>query len=235
LVVGMGTRKLNNQELDALGKRLVRRASMPVSEIDRIVGKADLFAGVTKRIAAVQPGSASGMRPYRYIKISFSVAAACVLVLSGLLVTSVFRDAGDTAVTTARGSQSDVSAVIEPVSGSVPDTAGTVDPPQGKVYRPAAARAYQRASRTTERRRQRVHRHRLPVSQHVAVKERPFIPLTMQGEPYETGGRVIRVEIPRSSLFAMGVNVPLENGPESVKADLLIASDGTPRGIRVLD
>jgi hypothetical protein len=55
-----------------------------------------------------------------------------------------------------------------------------------------------------------------------------------QDEPY-SGGRVIRVDMPRSSLFALGVNVPLENGPDVVKADLLIGPDGTTRAIRVVN
>src|SRR5438874_326484 len=48
------------------------------------------------------------------------------------------------------------------------------------------------------------------------------------------GGRIIRVDMPRSSLFALGVNIPLENDAEVVKADLLIGSDGMTHAIRVV-
>jgi hypothetical protein len=63
-----------------------------------------------------------------------------------------------------------------------------------------------------------------------------FYALSYAGDPNETerGGRIVRVDIPRSTLFAMGVDVPLENETETVKADLLIGSDGVTRAIRVV-
>ena len=41
--------------------------------------------------------------------------------------------------------------------------------------------------------------------------------------------------MPRSALFAMGVNIPLENDAEVVKADLLVGTDGVTRAIRVVE
>jgi hypothetical protein len=63
-----------------------------------------------------------------------------------------------------------------------------------------------------------------------------FFPISYAGEPEEAsyGGRIIRVDLKRSSLFAMGVNLPLENDDEVVKADLLVGSDGVARAIRVI-
>ena len=62
-----------------------------------------------------------------------------------------------------------------------------------------------------------------------------FYPLTFAGDPVETtsGGRVMQVELSRSSLFAMGFNIPIENGAELVKADLLVGPDGVARAIRL--
>jgi hypothetical protein len=67
------------------------------------------------------------------------------------------------------------------------------------------------------------------------LPEVEFIPVTYTGDLNETvrGGRVVRVEMSRASLFAMGLNVPLENGSETVKADLLIGPDGVTRGVRL--
>ena len=67
------------------------------------------------------------------------------------------------------------------------------------------------------------------------VKE--FYPVTYTGDTGETvrGGRVIRVDVPRSTLFAMGLNVPLENESPTVKADLLVGPDGVTRAIRLVD
>jgi hypothetical protein len=64
-----------------------------------------------------------------------------------------------------------------------------------------------------------------------------FYAVSYAGDPHETerGGRIVRVDIPRSTLFAMGINVPLENESATVKADLLVGSDGVTRGIRVVE
>jgi hypothetical protein len=66
--------------------------------------------------------------------------------------------------------------------------------------------------------------------------EGDFYALSYAGDPNETerGGRIVRVDLPRSALFAMGVDIPLENETETVKADLLVGNDGVTRAIRVV-
>lgn len=46
--------------------------------------------------------------------------------------------------------------------------------------------------------------------------------------------QILRVELPRSSLFALGLNLPLESGDQKVKTDLLVSSDGVARAIRLV-
>jgi hypothetical protein len=43
---------------------------------------------------------------------------------------------------------------------------------------------------------------------------------------------LVRVELPRSSLVAMGVDPPAENDAQKVKTDLLIGSDGVMKAVR---
>jgi hypothetical protein len=61
-----------------------------------------------------------------------------------------------------------------------------------------------------------------------------FYALTYAGNLGETGEdwQIIRTEISRSSLFALGVNLSIENESEKLKTDLLVGSDGIPRAIR---
>ena len=63
------------------------------------------------------------------------------------------------------------------------------------------------------------------------------MPVTYTGDNGESarGGRVIRVEVSRATLFAMGINVPLENESPTVKADLLVGPDGVTRAIRLVE
>jgi hypothetical protein len=48
-------------------------------------------------------------------------------------------------------------------------------------------------------------------------------------------GRIIRVELPRASLVALGVNLPLDSDKQMIKTDLLVGPDGVPRAIRLVD
>ncbi|MCA1818061.1 MAG: hypothetical protein LC746_17015 [Acidobacteria bacterium] len=62
-----------------------------------------------------------------------------------------------------------------------------------------------------------------------------FVPLVTAdaGEPLE-GGQMVRVEVPRAALAAFGLPVSGERAGETVKADVLLARDGTARAIRLL-
>jgi hypothetical protein len=62
-----------------------------------------------------------------------------------------------------------------------------------------------------------------------------FQALTYAGDPNEPGegGRIVRVELSPASLFAMGVDVPVENETARIKTDLLIGADGVMKGVRV--
>ena len=58
-----------------------------------------------------------------------------------------------------------------------------------------------------------------------------FYALTYDDDP-DNDVRIIRVELPRSSLLAMGLGSHAENESEKVKADLLIGADGVTRAVR---
>ena len=64
-----------------------------------------------------------------------------------------------------------------------------------------------------------------------------FYALTAAGNPSENGEelRVVRAELSRSSLFALGVNMPIENESEKIKTDLLVGADGVARAIRLVN
>ena len=64
-----------------------------------------------------------------------------------------------------------------------------------------------------------------------------FYALTVTGNPVEAGEeiKIIRAELSRSSLFALGVNLPIENESEKIKTDLLVGADGVATAIRIVD
>jgi hypothetical protein len=64
-----------------------------------------------------------------------------------------------------------------------------------------------------------------------------FYAVTFAGSPGEAGEdlRIIRADLPRSSLFALGVNLPVENETTKIKTDLLVGADGVVRAIRLVE
>jgi len=48
----------------------------------------------------------------------------------------------------------------------------------------------------------------------------------------QDGGQIVRVEVPRATLANFGIPVNMDRYNERVRADILVAVDGTPRAIR---
>lgn len=63
-----------------------------------------------------------------------------------------------------------------------------------------------------------------------------YIPLTYtSAATAPQGGMVVRVEVPRSALLAMGLPINVERAKENVKADVLMGSDGVALAIRLVN
>lgn len=219
----------DNKTLDQIGKRLFDNEPLAASEIDNIVAKPELFSLVRERIAADRVASIAEMRrtsPVRRYVIAYSGMALTVLVAVG-------------AITFYRPEKTTYKAPVPVLSNKVPDAVPEVArievPPQSDTGKLPAVRATKddyRVEKAILTRTEPVNRPR-----RIAEPDTQFLPVSYTGDPDEmsAGGQVIRVEMKRSSLFAIGVNVPLENADEVVKADLLIGRDGVTRAIRVID
>jgi hypothetical protein len=46
---------------------------------------------------------------------------------------------------------------------------------------------------------------------------------------------VVRVEVPRSAMIALGYSVPADRASERVRAEVVMGSDGLARAVRFLD
>ena len=214
--------KLDRKTLDQIGKALVAADMVSPRDIDEIAANPALFDSVRARIrqSAVEP------TPKRVFPIRALAGGMTGLVVIAVIVTTLG---------VLRSKPLDV--VVQPVveaprswekkTFSRPDVTATTDFPR----EPSPIRAEKISTRPT----MNVVRQKQPEAQQVR-HEGEFYALSYAGDPNETepGGRIVRVDIPRSTLFAMGVDVPLENGPETVKADLLIGSDGVTRAIRIV-
>lgn len=218
----MYKRKLDNKTLDTIARRLIDGDSVPASEIDKIIANPHLFSQVIARMGAGR--QAPSPEPTRVDAVMFfarrnAIAFACaaLLLIGAIGVTGLLTS--QNAPSTTQGFQ---------VPGAIPDSARPETPLSHYANGLLAGRALASESVVTAAKTavRKPKRHREP--------EGEFYAVSFAGDADESGGRIIRVDLPRSSLFALGVNIPLENDAEVVKADLLIGSDGTTRAIRVV-
>ncbi|HEX6124764.1 MAG TPA: hypothetical protein VFZ23_05265 [Pyrinomonadaceae bacterium] len=220
-------KKLENKKIDEIGKLLVKSGSLASRDLEAIVANPGLFESVRARIAAepaLMPVRRSYFRPM--LGAFASVAIVASIALSFWMSKSKTTEVVVTPVPSVPAAPA--AKVSDDVKqSSRPDSIypSELPPPATPVKE---ERTWSRPSVKASRPKQPIER-QVPQEQH-------FYALSYAGDPNETerGGRIVRVDIPRSALFAMGVDIPLENETETVKADLLVGNDGVTRAIRVV-
>ncbi len=220
-------RELDDKTLDAIGKLLVKADAARFPQIERITSDPRLFAGVRARIAAGTEADGPVSAPLwqaliRPRSLAFGGFAALLVLAVGVF----------SLLESGRGVVAVEQIQFPPIEAEV---VRPVFPPQGiETGKLSAGRATNIRSRVEPVVSTASKRNRRPGVRFDAEGE--FLPVAYTGDPTESagGGRIIRVDLKRSSLFALGVNLPLENDAETVKADLLIGSDGVTRAVRVV-
>ncbi len=233
----MDNTRFNKKDLDAIGKRLFEDTAVPETKIDEIVAKPDLFAGVLQRIADDKALTAA-TQPKRTFIPQYSAAFASVLIM----IAAAFGTYRYIQINSSNNNTEFRAAKKEVVQdpAAMPVAARPDFPPKeenigkhspGRATNPdtlAERTAFRTPARSAGKTRQ---------AGSDDDSDGHFYPVSYNGDLEESasGGRVIRVNMTRSALFAMGVNVPLENGSETVKADLLVGADGVTRAVRVVE
>lgn len=219
--------RLTNRELDELGKRLVAAARPGESEIDLLVSNPRLYDGVLAKISELER-SDERRATVRWMPVG-ALAGAVLLVSASLLAYVKMSVFDDEFVRAPKALPYVVNEKPFVADAEIPDPR----PVAGEEERPRPFRAA--ATRTVELPPRK--RARKPRAEPVPGPEAAFHPIGLaeRAEDAAIDGRVVRVEMPRSTLFALGVDLPLENGMRAVKADLLVGADGLPRGIRLVE
>ncbi len=223
----MNKRKIKNRELDAVGAKLITAGRLSGDEIDRIVSAPKLFDGVSARIALQDKPQDSRSGWLAWKPVAASMAAIAFLMISfgyfgyfsGSQTGPITRSSKPPVVYQVAADENR-QEFKTPVTMTAPASAEVARPTVTKV-------AYRQESKPTQPKRKSV-----PVT-----LEREFYPINLAGNVEDAlrGGHVVRVDMPRSSLFAMGVDLPLENDAKFIKTDVLVGSDGVPRGIRFVE
>lgn len=222
----MNKLKIQQSQLDAIGKRLIRSKMIPSADIDAIVSNPLLFSAVAQKIAKNKKTRPTLQSRFWQTRRFAAVAGSAALMLLTVGIINFLRSDNLPVV-------SDLSRIPD----AVPENARPVFPPQGTIEGKLSAG---RALNIKRRKPAAVAQHNKVRVNAPAVTidaDGEFYPVGYLGDMYDAngGGRIIRVDLNRSSLFALGVNLPLENFDETVKADLLVGADGVTRGVRVVD
>lgn len=224
----MSKRNLQPGELERIGKALLSQDAMSEAEIENIVNSPYLYSKVRNQVLSSASAPKRGIGLSRYLVFGGSSLA----VVFSLFATVAFLKSDREQVASVEAPR-----VVVINSSPRPDSLSQANdkplPPidpliqrvngKRRISQQAQNISYNKPSVRTDR----------PMQ--TPQPELEFYPITYTGDLNETvrGGRVVRVEMSRASLFAMGINIPLENGAEVLKADLLIGPDGVTRAVRL--
>lgn len=229
-------RKIDNKTLDLIAKRLCTPpAAAGTDQIEKIVANPDLFSGVMKKVANSEKPSKARVSILTPWKAASAVGSFAVVALAILWGVRYQQPPSYTADNAKRPAASAATYSKNPDIAD-PGVARSENPPQPISGKLSAGRATKDSFK--------IERAVVRSTEAKSVQPRPirtesdqFHPVSYTGDPLETagGGHVVRVEMKRSALFALGVNLPLENDDALVKADILVGRDGVTRGVRIVN
>ncbi len=241
----MKKHELQDERLDEAGRKLLELSRIPHSELERIISAPHLFSAIKNRVRAEEAKPAAGFdwRAVFLFLAQPNAAAAFAALLIAVFAFGGFylysRQAGvatnisqpkmakkpeQVALTSSPGDSGPSRPTIDVANAT---NAETPAQPGVAIYRPAY-KAEPSTARVSYRKKAREAAH--------YESDGEFYPLTFTGGSNEIapGAQIVRVELPRSSLFSMGVDLADDNRTGTVKADLLISSDGVARGFRLV-
>lgn len=244
----MKTGNRQNKELDRIGRRLLEAARPADAKIERIVNSPALFDAVKARIeaektACVDDFAGGGPAFFWNVRKSAPVFAALLIAVFAALGLFGFHNWAENAA--ERVFVTDVpppdGAFAAPApqdfeSGGVLGAEKTTFPVQNGTKTSASNARLSKKIDTeksvlkSKRPKIRKQKENLPAIEFYALG------FPAANAP-ETGKElhVVRAELSRAELFALGVNLPIENGAEKIKADMLVGRDGVARAIRFVE
>ena len=211
----MKREKISNEKLDAIGTMLLESGKLTTVDIDAITNRPDLFARIRRGINEQENIPTVVQRQKSMWALGTVLVPALSMILIAAAVYATFLTGRP--VGTALPAPSTPPAVALEQG---PVQAGVTGQFTVARHKPDAVRVV-RTSQPVRRQKREVD------------DMSGFYALTYDNDD-DMDMRLIRADLPRSSLIAMGLNVHLESGNDKVKTDLLVGSDGVPRAIRIV-
>jgi hypothetical protein len=230
----MKRRELTTKDLDRIGIKALTALRASDEEIGRIASSEDLFEPVRAaiRLHSGRPSKRSlhfRLRPYA---MAWGMAAASLLVVA-IIAVLVFVGQYDSSQQVAENLTERVMPVELPEAQESAPTLGYKETSGPTVV----AASFKRQTARRSRRPTRLHTPRRPEPINIEdVGEFQALTYTGDAAEIDAAAQIVRVELPRSSLFALGVDLPIENqAATKIKADLLIGEDGVMKAVRVVN
>ncbi len=221
----------NERSDDFLG-RVIKAQKLRVPEIDAIADAPHLLASVRARIEAESEQNVSSSPvSARALRWAFFTIPAASLVLIAFL--------GLFFVTLGSGGE-EIVYIAPPPLDAVEDLP-EIEVPEYRVPAGKFAPLLQPARRIEVHqvmlRKKAKPRIPVPKIKRAAPEPLEFYALAGVGNPADgpRDARIVRVDMPRASLLALGVNLPIEGEGPLVRTDLLLGSDGVAKAIRLVE
>ncbi|MGI8556045.1 MAG: hypothetical protein ACR2LT_06790 [Pyrinomonadaceae bacterium] len=245
----MKNRNTQNKRLDDIERKTLNAAILPNEEIEKIVRKPQLFNSVMARIEDEKlRGEQKRDSVNRKIfpiwsehKIGYSFAVLIILSLAAgiLFIRKTPNSAPDLIsekVDTVKLSPAKTVNSSASPDGNLLTTEKTTNYKFNKIF--AAKKSIKKENVKIQKSPERKNLTK-PLSPPVTIAdEKVFYPLTFPTDPaVENGERqIVRTELSRAALFALGVNVAA-GGDENrkYKTDLIIGADGVTQAIRFVE
>ncbi|HSK70712.1 MAG TPA: hypothetical protein VK892_03385 [Pyrinomonadaceae bacterium] len=241
----MRKQNLQKEELDRIGRRLLETARISNEEIEQIAAAPQLFGAVKTRIKTEQrerklrsySGSSWNSIFWNWQRISVVSAVLALFVfgaVSFVLINQSLQVDEQAAVVPAIQTQSEAIETPE-----IPEDFPEIEELKNPEIKPRLI-AKKETVKKEILRKPNVARKTPSVkrpSQTQVEMLSDFYALNYAGNPNDTDEdfRIVRTELSPSALFALGMNVPIENGKGKIKTDLLVGTDGVARAIRFVE
>jgi hypothetical protein len=239
----MRKQDLQNKKLDEIGRKLFESAALENSEIERIAAAPHLFDSIKAKIKTEE-----SRRKPKHFYVNFrnwqmATGAFAILFILAVGASLFIFKAKDSEQIAKETNAPEIPKQNEQVENPAPQDAQDfpefTTPKNPSVKNRIIA---QRAGFKTETPKLKNQASRKPnPSKHAQSPkneaEGAFYSLALAGQ-WEADGedlQIVRTELSRSQLFALGVNVPVENEAAKIKTDLLVGTNGVPRAIRFVE
>lgn len=218
----MKNEALQKREIERTGDKVLGAVRLTDEEIDRITASPLIFDRIREGLPAREPVRSSGWTFGFAPKLAFALVLLAAIGLGAIGISRQFLSASDIASII-----SDVpeTKIPKPVA-IIPEHETNIEPSIDPQLPYRRARREVKTARATAA----VQKARQP--KELQMGEFQALTYTGTEEPDE-GGRIVRVKLSPASLFAMGVDVPIENENDRITADLLIGADGVMKSVRL--